>query len=263
MISRKQIEEMVSLAVLASKRINELRSRDFIEVNYKSDKSPVSNADFEANEIIVKGLKKICPGIPIVSEEIPESHFIKAETFFLIDPLDGTHGFLKGENEFTVNIALIDKAVPRIGILAAPALDQIYFNILGEGVYFGRCFGNETGFELAKSVMDPENHHNRVLLSKAFPTSEEKQLLSIYEPYQPERISSSIKFAYLAAGKGDIYPRFGPTKEWDTAAGHALLLASGGSMIELTSNKTFHYGKENYRNPPFLALAKGIPTHCE
>ena len=263
MISRKQVEELVSLAVLASRRIKELRSRDSIEVNYKSDNSPVSNADFEANEIIVKGLQKTCPGIPIVSEEIPESHAIQAETFFLIDPLDGTHGFLKGENEFTVNIALIDKAVPRIGILAAPALDQMYFNILGEGVYFGKCFDNETGFELAKSVMDPENSQNRVLLSKAFPTSEEKQFLKFYQPYNPERISSSLKFAYLAVGKGDLYPRFGPTREWDTAAGHALLLASGGSMIELTSNTTFYYGKENYKNPPFLAVANGIPIHCE
>lgn len=263
MISKKQIGEMVSLAVLASKRINELRTRDSIEVSYKRDKSPVSAADFEANEIIVKGLKKSCPGIPIVSEEIPESHSIKAETFFLIDPLDGTRGFLKGEKDFTVNIALVDKAVPRIGILAAPALDQMYFNVLGEGVYFGRCFGNGTDFQLAKLEKKQENLQNVVLLSKAFPTSEENQLLSFYQPYYTERISSSIKFAYLSVGRGDIYPRFGPTREWDTAAGHALLLASGGSMIELPSAKTFYYGKENYSNPPFLAIAKGLPVHCK
>ncbi len=265
MISKKQIGNLVSLAVLASQRVNELRNRDSLDVSYKSDNSPVSSADIEANEIIVAGLTKVFPGIPIVSEELPESHTIKSNRFFLIDPLDGTRVFLRGEEEFTVNIALIENFVPVIGILAAPALDQMYFNIPGEGVYFGRCFGDNVNFELAKSPDRQINGNNkyRVLLSKAFPSSKEEQLVKDYQPYRTNCISSSIKFAYLSVGKGELYPRFHPTKEWDTAAGHALLLANGGSMIEIPSKKPLLYGKENYWNPPFLAVAKGIPVHCK
>lgn len=265
MITNKQIDGLVSLTVAASKRINELRAGQSIEVNYKGDKSPVSTADYEANDIIITGLKNICPDIPIVSEEIPESHGLKHEKFFIIDPLDGTKVFLRGDDEFTVNIALIENSVPVLGILSAPALNQLYFNIPGEGVYVGRCFEKTDNYKLVRL---PSCHKQgtamyKVLLSKVLPSVREEEVLKNYQPYQSKGISSSLKFALLAVGKGDIYPRFGPTKEWDTAAGHALLLASGGTMIELPSKKPFHYGKNNYWNPPFLALASGIPLQCK
>ncbi len=265
MISRQQLDEIITLAVRASERINELRDGNSIDVSYKSDNSPVSSADFQANEIIVEGLQKSFPTIPIVSEEIPESHSRKYDRFFVIDPLDGTRVFLRGEDEFTVNIALVENSVPIIGILAAPALDQMYFNVPGKGVFIGRCFGHDNRFEPVESNRGshPDNHTYKVLLSKAFSTDKEELLLKDYGSYQTECVSSSIKFALLSVGKGDIYPRFRPTKEWDTAAGHALLLASGGSMIELPSCSNFIYGKDNYWNPPFLAVAKGIPIHCK
>jgi len=265
MISRQQVDKIVTLAMRASEKINELREGNSIDVSYKSDKSPVSSADFQANEIIVNGLQKSFPTIPIVSEEIPESHSRKYHRFFIIDPLDGTRVFLRGEDEFTVNIALVENSVPKIGILAAPALDQMYFNVPGEGIFHGRCFGQDSHFETVESHNgnQHDNPEYRVLLSKAFSTDKEKQLLKDYGAYQTECVSSSIKFALLSVGKGDIYPRFRPTREWDTAAGHALLLASGGAMIELPSGSNFIYGKDKYWNPPFLAVAKGIPIHCK
>lgn len=223
----------------------------------KADGSPVTEADTAAEAIILPALRNLTPDIPIVSEEHMsdgEAPDISGGNFWLVDPLDGTREFLKRNDEFTVNIGLIIDLEPVFGVLYAPALDTIYFGA-GAGSAM-RAQGRDEPHPISCREVSPDGID--VLVSRSHSRNEK---LDTYLKDQTirERIpcGSALKFGVLAAGEADIYPRFGPTCEWDTAAGHAIVRAAGGELTTL-DGKQFDYGKrdEKFLNPGFVVFGR-------
>lgn len=217
----------------------------------KSDGSLVSDADEAAEAILLPAIKAAAPFIPIVSEENVASHnFVATEQFFLIDPLDGTKEFLKsdGRGAFTVNIGLIEKKIPVMGIVYAPALDRLFFASATTGAFE---ITNEKSHKIhaRSSSLDA----SVAVASVSHRDSKTDQWLKNYGITQTVLIGSSLKFCLIAAGEADVYPRYGSTMEWDTAAGDAILRAAGG-RVEDENGKTFYYGKPLYRNTAFFAF---------
>lgn len=221
-----------------------------IEVNFKEDGSPVTLADQAAEVVILNQLKVIAPKIPIISEENFTSHNLTAtDQFFLIDPLDGTREFLKkdGLGSFTVNIGLIENNIPTLGVVYAPALNRMFFASTLTGAF-------EHSNDLVKPISIRELPKTGVIAVASVSHRDEatNKWLKNNNIKQTTSIGSSLKFCLVACGEADVYPRFGPTMEWDTAAGDAILRCAGGS-VRLPNNKPFMYGKDNYRNDSFIA----------
>ena len=231
-----------------SKIIDIYNSKPNAEQKY--DGSPVTIADKAAEKIIIKKIKSLCPSIPIVSEENPESHNLKSlSEFFLVDPLDGTKEFLKfdGKGSFTVNIALIRENEPLIGIVYAPAIKRLFY----AGKTFGSFEENEDG---RKKIRIRKSDKNKIVAvaSSSHLDQKTKDWLVKNNIARTVSIGSSLKFCLVASGEADVYPRFGPTMEWDTAAGDAVLRYAGGRVEYLDGSK-FTYGKKNFKNTPFIA----------
>lgn len=221
--------------------------------SHKTDGSPVTRADREAERIVLAGLAKAAPNIPVVSEENAESHHLSPPSlYFLVDPLDGTREFLKadGKGEFTVNIALIENGFPIFGVLHAPVSGDLFMG------------GVASGSSLNGKAIKTRAAANPViaLASISHRARETRQWLEKQGAWPCREIGSSLKFAMLAKGEGDIYPRFNPTMEWDTAAGQAVLEGAGGVMQHPDGSR-FSYGKSGYRNGPFFAF--GDPALAE
>ena len=237
--------------VLAGKAIMKFY-RQQTESFIKQDGSPLTKADLAAEKIILSVLKQKRGNIPIVSEENLQSHFLEPqEMFFLVDPLDGTKEFLKsdGSGDFTVNIGLILNGYPEMGIIFAPAYNRLFVGARNEGA-----------FELVDGSFQPLvprqfTSENRIAVaSTSHPDTQTDDWLSSNKVTKTIRIGSSLKFCFLASGMADFYPRFGPTMEWDTAAGDAILRAAGG-MTYSCDNRVFQYGKKAYKNTAFIAKA--------
>lgn len=212
----------------------------------KDDGSPVTEADKAAEKILLEALGKFAPEIPVVSEENPESHKLPApDTFFLVDPLDGTREFVRrdGKGAFTVNIGLIENGEPTLGIVHAPALNKMFHG--------AKCMGAFENHIPIKTMM-PESGKPIAVASQSHRDPETDQWLKNNAIEETISIGSSIKFCLLANGQAHLYPRFSPTMEWDTAAGDAILRAAGG-MVSSLDGKDFSYGKPEYRNGNFLA----------
>ena len=221
-----------------------------INEELKSDGSPVTEADKDAEEIILTALKKVAPEILIISEENAISHEKAAEKrFFLIDPLDGTKEFLKkdGKGCFTVNISLIENNTPSMGIVYAPALDQMFFGCKNIGAW--KTVNGESKIISARTVQKSEFI---AVTSVSHLDLETTNWLKKNNITATKSIGSSLKFCLLACGQADVYPRFGPTMEWDTAAGDAILRAAGGIVLK-PNFLPFKYGKHFYKNDPFIA----------
>lgn len=223
----------------------------------KSDRSPVTQADRRAEAVILKALSECLPGVPVLAEESFEAG-VRPETgdrFVLVDPVDGTREFIAKNGEFTVNIALVESGRPVAGCVYAPALKRLYA-------------GGETAFAAdAAPGADPARLSFKPIRVRSVPAPGSTAVMSRSHPDQEtlaftraegvvDTISagSSLKFCRVAEGEADLYPRFGPTMEWDTAAGHALLSAAGGTVLK-PDGSPFTYGKasEAYRNGPFIA----------
>jgi 3'(2'), 5'-bisphosphate nucleotidase len=221
------------------------------EVRQKADASPVTEADEAAEALIVEGLRALTPDIPIVAEELvaggrtPE---IGDRPFWLVDPLDGTKEFISRNGEFTVNIALIEGEQPGLGVVLAPAVGRMWWGIVGDGAW---C--SEAGGEPSRIKARPRPATGVIAMASRSHADAETEAFLEKEGVA-ERISSgsSIKFCLLAEGRADLYPRFGPTMEWDTAAGHAVLLAAGGH-VTTRDGTPFLYRKPGFRNPGFIA----------
>jgi 3'(2'), 5'-bisphosphate nucleotidase len=219
------------------------------KVEIKADESPVTSADLAANEHIMKELRALVPDMNIVSEEEKNDSYGVNDTFFLVDPLDGTKSYIKRTGEFTVNIGLIENSVPVLGVVYIPALGAMYY-------------GSETGAfkqmdgETAKpiSVNESTSEGLVVMASQSHLNEETQAYINNLNVKQFNSAGSSLKFCYVAEGAADIYPRFGPTMEWDTAAADAVLRAAGGSMTN-PDGTPFTYGKAEYRNGHFIASA--------
>ena len=219
-------------------------------VTEKQDGSPVTEADKKAERLILRGLSSLEPDITVISEENAESHKLQApELFFLVDPLDGTKEFLKedGKGAFTVNIALIRNACPILGVVYAPALNRLFVGYEGGGSF-------ENGHRIR--VADwPEAERVVAVASASHRDAQTDDWLRQNSVRKTVSIGSSLKFGLVAAGEANIYPRFGPTMEWDTAAGDAVLRAAGG-RVENPDGSSFCYGKSDYKNGPFIAMGK-------
>jgi len=251
MLDQINIQDIVAIAKEAGNAIMQVYKQDF-EVEYKQDSSPLTLADKKANNIIEDGLNQLSVNFPILSEEgkeIPYKDRKHWEYFWLIDPLDGTKEFVKKNGEFTVNIALIHKDTPVLGVVYAPALDMCYWAKQGEGAF-------KDGQRLPLKTEDQRNTY-KIVASRshmsyetqafidAIDTEKEKELISI---------GSSLKICLVAEGEADIYPRLGPTMEWDTGAAHAIIHESGRYLQQYKSSiySTHKYNKKNLLNQWFV-----------
>jgi 3'(2'), 5'-bisphosphate nucleotidase len=238
--------------------VMEVFHTDF-EVFGKADQSPVTEADRRGEDIITAALLKIAPEIPVVGEEAKSEGNcpdISGGTFWLVDPLDGTKEFVKKGNDFTVNIGLIENGVPVMGFVLAPALGTMYWGIKGEGAWAADVIDGQLvdKREIKCRTADPDNLV--IVASKSHRSAELEAYLEHFPGAENISIGSSLKLCLLATGEADLYPRLGPTCEWDTAAAHAVLLAAGGS-VEVTGGAPLTYAKNltTFLNPWFLCRA--------
>jgi 3'(2'),5'-bisphosphate nucleotidase len=235
-------------------------------VRLKADRSPVSDADEKAEAIILCALEKLCPGLPVVAEEAVSRGSIPVigREFILVDPLDGTREFLSRNGEFTVNIALVRDGTPCCGAVYAPALDRLWV-----GATIARTVEAKPGGALPPAdcwrpikVRSAPSDGLTALVSRSHCDAETEAWLAELPVRTRREAGSSLKFCVLAEGEADVYPRFGPTMEWDIAAGHAVLMAAGGA-IATVDGTLLRYGKiaQGFKNPGFIAF--GDPRLCE
>ena len=216
----------------------------------KADNSPLTAADLAVDEIIVNGLNKAFPEIPIITEERAANHTVSHSTgrFFLIDPIDGTKEFINKSNEFTINIALIEDGTPVAGMVYAPALKRLFWGAKNLGAFEE----NSEGSADAISVRDTNSDALIVVASRSHLNAETEAFIEKNKVVSVKNAGSSLKFCLIAAGEADIYPRFGPTMEWDIAAGHAVLAAAGG-VVHTIDGDPISYGQKHYKSPFFIA----------
>ena len=239
----------------AGETIMEIHARGVV-AREKPDGSPVSEADEAAEAILLAALADLAPDIPVISEENAASHAVAApEQFFLVDPVDGTREFLRpdGNGAFTVNIGLVQNGAPVMGLVLAPALDRAFRGVVGIGAV-------EVAGGVSRSLqVRPVPATGPVAVaSRSHRDYETNAWLAANGITETRAAGSSVKFGLLAAGEADVYPRFGPTMEWDTAAGEAVLCAAGGKVLT-PDGAPFVYGKPAYRNGAFIACAGFVP----
>lgn len=243
----QHLPALINVARLAGAAIMNVYGK--AEAEFKADGSPVTEADEAAEALILPVLNDLDPSITIISEENAASHSLKApETFWLVDPLDGTKEFLKrdGKGSFTVNIALIEAGVPVLGVVYAPALDRLFVGCDGE------AWTEDADGKRALKVRAVPADGPVAVASASHRDAATNEWLEVRGITQTKSIGSSLKFCLVAAGEADVYPRFGPTMEWDTGAGDAVLRAAGG-LVETVDGAPYPYGKADYRNGAFIA----------
>lgn len=218
----------------------------------KADDSPVTDADVAANTLIVNALKAMTPQIPVIAEE-DEWHEQAARSFWLVDPLDGTRSFVRGEPEFTVNIALVVDNHAVLGVIYGPPQATLYYGGQGLGAFREHDNRNAVAIRARKPAKDGLV----VVRSRSHPSPKAEAFLASLAIKEMVPGSSSMKFCMVAEGNADLYPRFGRTMEWDTAAGQAILEAAGGRMLT-AEGLPFTYGKPGFENPHFIA--SGVPA---
>ncbi len=249
------LDPVIAIAKAAAKAVLEVYSEDF-EVTEKKDHSPLTRADLKSHELISKGLEGLSPRYPILSEEasdIPYSVRAQWSTYWLVDPLDGTKEFIKRNGEFTVNIALIQDHQPILGVVLAPVPDLLYFAVKGQGAY--RSVAGQSPVRIR--VSDSRDGPLRLIGSRSHGSEDWDRFLGTLSPYLLETVGSSLKFCRVAEGHADLYPRFGPTSEWDTAAAHAIVLEAGGTVCDLEGDELRYNLKPSLLNPFFLVHAMG------
>ncbi|MEM7670450.1 MAG: 3'(2'),5'-bisphosphate nucleotidase CysQ [Pseudomonadota bacterium] len=261
-MNRDEIEAVLrDLALEAGQAIMQVYADPGFVTRVKADDSPVTDADLAADKIISAGLKAAFPDIPAVTEEQADSHAQSGmERFFMVDPLDGTKEFVQRRGDFTVNIALIEGGRPTMGVVYAPAKGRL-FRTLGTGAV--QADVDQAGIEVAGSetairVSHPDNAALVVVASKSHRDQATDDFIARFQVADFKAAGSSLKFCLVAAGEADFYPRLGRTMEWDTAAGHAVLLAAGGHVLRFDDQSDLIYGKPGFENPFFLALAEGV-----
>lgn len=249
------------LALEAGAAIMEVYDGPDFDVKAKADASPVTVADERADALISAGLKAAFPDIAIVTEEQSDTHGLAAETFFLVDPLDGTKEFVQRRGDFTVNIALIENGRPTRGVVYAPAIGRLFYT-LGDGRTVeetGPFDAAAAGATAPLEVSRPDPAALVVVASKSHRDQATDDYIGRYAVKDFRSAGSSLKFCLVAAGEADLYPRLGRTMEWDTAAGQAVLLGAGGSVVRFDDHTPLLYGKTGYENPFFIAYAPGVP----
>ncbi|CAM4060606.1 3'(2'),5'-bisphosphate nucleotidase CysQ [Pseudoalteromonas byunsanensis] len=244
------LEEILLLARKAGDAIMPIYAKDF-NIEYKADESPVTDADVAAHEVIVKGLKSLTPELPILSEESANIDWPTRQAwqeYWLVDPIDGTKEFIKKNGEFTVNIALIKNGKPILGVVHAPALNVSYLAAEAIGA-FREC--GEARIEL-KVTKKPNKGKIHVVGSRSHPSADLAAYLEQFDEVEMVAKGSSLKLCLVAEGQADIYPRLGPTSEWDTGAGHAVAEIAGATVSKVDGTPLLYNQKESYLNPYFV-----------
>lgn len=253
MLKYDKKKAVINLALEAGEQIMAIYAQDF-EVNYKEDSSPLTQADLASHHCIVNGLRDLTPHIPVLSEESSDnvkSDRMNWDTYWLIDPLDGTKEFLKKNDEFTINIALVTNHQPVFGVVHAPALKITYW-----GDKISGAFKVKDGIEKVITVRSrPAKSADWVILgSRSHQSDEFKAFMKDYADADIVSMGSSLKLCLVAEGKADLYPRLGLTAEWDTAASQAVVEAAGGHVLSVPEMKSLTYNKDDKSliNPHFL-----------
>lgn len=245
------IEKVVAIALEAGHAIMEVYDGE-IAVSRKDDDSPLTQADLAAHHVIEAGLSQLTPKLPILSEEsvaLPYAERKTWGTYWLVDPLDGTREFIKRNGEFTVNIALIENHEPVLGVVYAPALDLLFYAVKGKGAF--RKLGSKPPQQIQARTFDATQV--TVAGSRSHAGERLISFLSNMGPHMLISMGSSLKICLVAEGRADVYPRLGPTSEWDTAAAQCVLEEAGGRLVG-TDNLPFRYNtKESLLNSDFFA----------
>ena len=245
MLSKSDITKIKDLLYVANE-IAVKCQRSGLEISYKEDKSPITNADIAISNYITEELSKITPDIPVISEEGANRTF--SEVFWLVDPIDGTRGYVSGEQLYTVNIGLIVNRVPLYGFISVPESGLIYYTDQPDLLKIesgGKIVDYTTSSEEFRAVIS-HNVGKKVL-----------NIIAQHGIKEYSIIPCSVKFCIIASGGADLYPRIGRTMEWDTAAGHALVNAAGGRICDM-NGKTLSYGKKGFINGSFIAYSQRL-----
>ena len=249
-----QLNQVVEIALQAGRAIMEVYAAPDSFVTTKADASPLTAADLASDRVISAGLAQLDLGWPILSEESAQIDYAERRDwarFWLIDPLDGTKEFIRRNGEFTVNIALIENGEPVLGVVYAPVLDVCYFAARGQGAFVRR------GKETAQSIQVKTHHEGEqvlVVASRSHSDAKTDVLLQKLGDYQCVSMGSSLKICLVAEGSAHLYPRLGPTMEWDTAAAHAVVKQAGGSLCD-QSGAELRYNKADLHNTEFFVLS--------
>ncbi|HEV2700210.1 MAG TPA: 3'(2'),5'-bisphosphate nucleotidase CysQ [Steroidobacteraceae bacterium] len=256
------LDAMIAAALEAGRAANRIYHGTF-EVQTKADDSPVTTADHVAEEIILRHLQLQAPGTVVVAEEQVAAGRVPqvAEEFFLVDPLDGTKEFVHKRGDFTVNIALIRQGSPVLGVVYAPATGQLFAANVAAGQALRATLDAEHPVLTTLTPMRVRAVPAvgvTAVASRSHRTAETDAYLARYPIAQLVSVGSSLKFCMVAVGEADLYPRLGTTMEWDTAAGHAVLVAAGGRVVD-PELRPLRYGKPQFRNPWFIASGALVP----
>ena len=258
-------EALLPVAIRAGLAILAVR-RAGAHVEWKSNSSPVTEADRAAEAVIAAALAEIVPNIPVIAEEaayegrVPET----GAEFFLVDPLDGTKEFVKGGNDFTVNIGLIRNGAPALGVILLPETGKLFWGVVGAGAWRALVVDGAVTERQPVRVRAAPNGGIAVVASRSHRTPATDAYIGRYDVEKLVSAGSSMKFCVVASGKADLYPRMGTTMQWDTAAGDAILRAAGGTVVTI-DGKPFTYGPkggagaEAYKNPWFIAAGSITP----
>ncbi|MTV16032.1 MULTISPECIES: 3'(2'),5'-bisphosphate nucleotidase CysQ [Bradyrhizobium] len=250
------LESLTELVIRAGQAILAV-NRSAMSVTGKSDGSPVTEADLAADHIIVEGLTRLAPQVSLLSEE--RVHLATPpykDSFFLIDPLDGTKEFVAGRNEFTVNVALVTQGVPLLGIVGAPALGLIWRGIVGKGAERLTLQGGAVSqaVPIRTRPCPPRSAPWTVAVSRSHGDARTEAFIDARGGAVRAVLGSAVKFGRVAEGEVDIYPRLSPTSEWDVAAGHAIVVAAGGKVTDSNGSPLhFGLGREDFLVPEFIA----------
>jgi 3'(2'), 5'-bisphosphate nucleotidase len=249
---RRLLDTVARLARDAGRAILDVYGTDFT-VTLKDDRSPLTDADKRAHTIIDAGLRALDPAVPVLSEEAAPEQSAERRSwprFWLVDPLDGTKEFLKRNGEFTVNIALVVGHRAELGVVLAPALDRLYFGALGLGAWRQDANGLPEPIHVERTAKAPA----RIVGSRSHETGALADYLGALGPHTVTPMGSSLKICLIAEGAADLYPRLGPTSEWDTAAAQAILESAGGRMIDPAGQPLRYNSKDDLLNPDFVAF---------
>src|SRR5690606_11667444 len=247
------LNAVISIAEQAGAAILDIYQKDSAAFNItgKADDSPLTAADLAAHQLIVKALTALTPELPILSEEAADISWDirqRWQRYWLVDPLDGTKEFIKRNGEFTVNIALIDNGEPVLGVIHAPVLAKTYYAAKGEGA-FVKVDSESRAIQVAKP-----GDTVRVVGSRSHPSPDLAGYLAQFAQHEMVPVGSSLKFCLVAEGSADVYPRFGPTMQWDTGAGHIIALEAGAT-VSFDGISRQVYQRENLLNPNFIVSA--------
>lgn len=254
------LDGLIAASIEAGQVILDIYARP-IDVAFKADASPVTEADGLAEAVLLAALARLAPGVPVVAEESVSAGRVPAaaDRFFLVDPLDGTKEFIRRNGDFTVNVALIEQGEPVMGVVHAPAIGRLFAGGPA-GAWEMAVDGNAVIERRPIRVRDLPAEGATLLVSRSHATAATNAFKPTVAVADRRVVGSSLKFCLIAAGEADVYPRFGPTMEWDTAAGDAVLRAAGGVMA-LPDGELFPYGKRgrpglaDFANPSFIAAS--------